>query len=71
MTPSDFKRQLAPLVAQNRNRDAITFVQAHLDSVEPRMTSEDRMLVADWMEGVETALDVEAAEAGTSRTASA
>lgn len=62
MTPEEFKSQLAPLVAGNRNREALTFVQAHLAEVEGRMTPDDRMLIADWMEGVEMALDLEAAE---------
>jgi hypothetical protein len=60
MTPEAFKSQLAPLVAANRNREALAFVQAHLASVRAQMTAEDRMLVGDWMEGVEMALDFEA-----------
>jgi hypothetical protein len=71
VTPSEFKSQLAPLVAENRNQEAIAFVQAHLDAVRGRMTAEDRMLVADWMEGVELALEVEAADTDVRRIASA
>lgn len=59
MTPSEFKCQLAIMVAANRNSEAVAFVQAHLANLSERMTPEDRMLVADWMEGVETALDLE------------
>jgi hypothetical protein len=71
MTPNEFTSQLAPLVAGNRNREAIAFAQEHLDGVRARMTAEDRMLVADWMEGVEMDLDVEAAEQDASQIASA
>lgn len=59
MTPNEFKSQLAAMVAENRNGDAVAFVQANLVSVRGQMTAEDRILVADWMEGVEMALDLE------------
>jgi hypothetical protein len=71
VTPNEFKIQLAHMVPGNHNREAIAFVQAHLKDVRANMTLEDRMLVADWMEGVETALDSEAAEASASERASA
>ena len=58
MTPEEFKSRLAPMVAENRNREAITFVKENLAGVRGRMTPEDRMLVADWMEGVAMALDL-------------
>ena len=67
MTPDEFKSQLAPLVAKNRNREAVAFVQAHLTSVRGSMTPEDRMLVTDWMEGVETALDLEVTDKNSPR----
>ena len=60
MTPDEFKCRLAPLVAENRNREAIAFVRTNLTTVRGQMTPEDRMMVADWMEGVEMALDLEA-----------
>jgi hypothetical protein len=62
VTPNEFKSQLATLVAANRNREAIAFVQANLAGVSGRMTPEDRMVVADWMEGVEMALDLGVSE---------
>jgi hypothetical protein len=71
MTPNDFKSQLAPLVAGNHNREAVAFVREHLNDVRARLTAEDRMLVADWMEGVETALDIEAAGTSAPERASA
>jgi hypothetical protein len=71
MTPNELKSQLAPMVAENRNREAMAFVRAHLSDVRATMTAEDRMLVADWMEGVETALDLESAAASASERASA
>ena len=71
MTVKQFKRDLAALIAQHRNREAIDFVTAQLPSVRAEMTGADRMLVADWMEGVETALEVEsAADHGASGLAS-
>ena len=70
MTPNEFKSELAPLVAGNHNREAIAFVQAHLETVRADMSAEDRMLVAEWMEGVETALEIEAAEVSASKLAS-
>jgi hypothetical protein len=71
MTPEEFKSQLAPLVATNRNREAIAFVQTNLAAVRGQMTPEDRMMVSDWMEGVETMLDLEALEQGPAQSASA
>lgn len=68
MTPREFKDQLAALVATNRNREAVAFVQVNLAGVSGRLTPEDRMLVADWMEGVETALDLGVSEKDPSET---
>jgi hypothetical protein len=59
VNPTEFKSELATMVAENRNHEAVAFVQAHLSGVCVSMTPEDRMLVADWMEGVEMALDLE------------
>ena len=59
MTPDEFKSRLAPLVAANRNREAVAFVKDNFARVRAQMSAEDRMLVADWMEGVEMALDLE------------
>lgn len=70
MTPDQFKSELAPLVAGNQNREAVAFVQLHLKGVRGQMSAEDRMLIADWMEGVEMALDLDNAESEASRTAS-
>lgn len=64
MTPEEFKSRLAPMVAENRNREAIAFVKANLAGVRGHLTPEDRMLVADWMEGVEMALDLGVSDAG-------
>ena len=71
MTPDEFKSQLAPLVAANRNREALAFVRTNLAAVRGQMTPEDRMLVAGWMEGVETALDLGVSEGDTAMTVSA
>lgn len=62
MTPDEFKNTLAVMVAAHENREAIAFVRAHLSDLEGSLATEDRMLVADWMEGVAMALDLAAAE---------
>ncbi len=58
MTVDEFKSTLAILVAENRNHEAIDFVVKYLPQVRRLMSTEDRLLVADWMEGVEMALDL-------------
>ncbi len=71
MTVEQFKRDLAALIAQHRNREAVAFVRSQLPAVKREMTGADRMLVADWMEGVVMALDLEdAATQGGTRQAS-
>ncbi len=59
MTVEQFKRNLAALIGENRNREAAELVAAQLPLIKGQMTSADRMLVADWMEGVAMAIDLE------------
>lgn len=58
MTVDDFKAQLAILVDERRNREAMSFAVEYLSTVQGTMALADRMMVADWMEGVDMALDV-------------
>ena len=59
MTVEQFKRDLAALIGENRNREAVELVAATLPLIKEHMTSADRMMVADWMEGVAIVLDLE------------
>ena len=58
MSVNEFKSKLAVLVNENRNREAIDFVAQRLPEVRQLMSAEERVLIADWMEGVEMALDL-------------
>ncbi|MCC7370548.1 MAG: hypothetical protein IT306_19155 [Chloroflexi bacterium] len=58
MDIDEFKRQLSVLIQENRNSEAIGFVAKHLPAVRNALSPADRLLVADWMEGVQMALDL-------------
>ena len=60
MTVEQFKHDLAALISEDRNREAIDFVATKLPAVKEQMSGADRMMVADWMEGVAMALDSQA-----------
>ena len=59
MKVQQFKRHLATLVREDRNREAADFVASYLPRIKSSMSAADRMLIADWMEGVEMALDAQ------------
>ena len=61
MTPQEYVEQVRELLASGRDQEALDFSERWWPTMAPQMSSEQIILVADWMHMVQMSVDLQQA----------